>query len=408
MEYLIGQDNSRREIKMFYFTLLDIMFFPYLFHLPIKLSMLTLLYWLIKRKNGSSTEFNLTLLLTMILGAISVCFGLWKGQTDNTVIFSNIQTLVIVLYGYVVYEYAKVILKKYGIDLTDMFLIYLMIASAFMLLYWFLPSLFFEIRPFWTLQESGEVFGSYGGNRFTFLVSEPNNFAALVVGMMAFLVNDDRLEGKEKFIVIVLSACLVITTASNSGMVYFVIALFFTFITKNSLDKVIVKRNKSNFRKLFMNFALLCVVVSIITIVVNINAVLQMDLIQSATTRYKLYVNDSNVDYSGARLDIWKANIESRNILEYILFGDASVGKTHSGHLYVIYGFGCVVYGLLIKNLLLDNLRNKRAVIIRIIFFAVFTMNTFIVDLRSFTLFAVLLGATSLKITNYIDLNTTK
>lgn len=387
--------SMRREVRLFYFTLIDIMFFPYIFHLPIKVSMITLIMWVFKNEKNRNKKFQTNLLIFAFIGGISVLYGLIKSQVSSSVIMTNVQTLVIIIYAYIAYEYVATTKRKYDIDLTNIFILYLSVAAAFMLLYWAKPTLFFQIRPFWTIQRTGEVFTSYANNRYTFLVSEPNNLSALVVAIMAYLFTEGSIEKKEVIGISVIIACIVVSTSSNSGMIYYVAIFFLCIVFRGKKARYPKQRSMGLYRKAFMYVAIAVVLVFVAVIIFNWDKVSQSDLFNTATNRYKLYINSQDVDYTGARSEVWKRMIQSHNIFEYLIIGDASIGKPHSGHLYIIYAFGMVMYVLFMRAFLLNFKRGRAAYFVRIVFLAVFTMNTLIVDLRAFVLFAVLLAATA-------------
>lgn len=387
-------DKVRRQgIALFYFTLIDIMFLPYLFHLPIKLSMLILIYWVLKNGRIKKTVlFNLAFFIS--LGFLSVCIGLLKGQVGTATILTNIQTLVIILYGYLIYEYVMEIKSRFKVDITNLLMLYLAVTFVFMLMYWIIPDTFFNIRPFWTLQRSGELFVSYSSNRFTSIVSEPNNLAALVVSIMTFLLMSNKLRSNERIVTIVITACIIISTSSNSGMMYFAVMLLLSLIfSKRKKTKAEAIKNKP-FRKLFMYLAFAVCIVFVIFVVVKWDSISQTSLFQTATSRYMLYINETNVDYSGNRLKVWKTYLSNDNIFEHLLIGDASALFTHSGHLYIIYAFGLIAYIRFMRLFIFNRngWKYKSEILVKLVFLAVFSMNTLIVDLRAFTLFIVILA----------------
>lgn len=407
----IAETNKEKKIGIgvFYFSLIDIMFLPYIYHLPIKFSMFILLYWVIKKNTEFKNNKLINFLVFAVTGIISICIGVLK-NVDLSILYVSIQTLIIIIYGYLIYEFLILYIKKYEINVSGFLVIYLVVAFLFMLLYLFKPSLFFTIRPFWTLQRAGEQFVSFSKNRFTFLVSEPNNFAALVNAIMAYLLLSKRFMRNEKLIIIVLSLCLVISTASISGMFYFAFVLLFYFaFYKYTKYSNIIERNE--IYVWLVKIMTTIIIIIIILAITNIKWLLTTDIINTAFGRFNLYFREDMIDLSGDRLWIWRNVLSENNLIRYIVVGDCSIWKPHSGHLYIIFGFGCIAYIFFMKVFFFNNLRDKQALAIRLVFFAVFTMNTLIGDLRSFTLFAVLLGATAIsydpkdKLVHYIKSN---
>jgi hypothetical protein len=384
----------RKELNLFYFTLIDIMFFPYVFHLPIKLSMLTLTYWLFKKKNGANKRVLINLMTFLYIGVMCVCIGILKWKVSSSVILTNIQTMVIILYGYLIYEYVMEISLRYKVDVTNILLLYLAVTFVFMVMYWITPNTFFNIRPFWTIQRGGESFISYANNRFTSIVSEPNNLAALVVAIMTFLLTSDKMYRYEKIVVTVISACIIITTSSNSGMIYFTVVLLLSLVFSKRKKKKTEAIKINPFRSLFMFFISVACIGFVVFVIVKWDSILQYSLMQNATSRYKLYINDTNTDYSGKRLEVWKTYLSDHNIFEHVLIGDASAGYTHSGHLYIIYAFGFIAYIWFMRLFIFNEngWKEKSEILVKLVFLGVFSMNTLIVDLRAFTMFVVILA----------------
>ena len=387
---------NKTDYYVFLLILLDILYFPYVFHLPIKISMILLVFYpSLVGKRGYHIGSVKTTLFFAIIGLFSVLIGLKKGTASMSLIMTNVQALIVIIYGYWIYIYFIDLIKRTGFDITSSLLLYLSITCLFAIIYWVRPTLFFSIRPFWTLQRTGEVFNSYSENRFSFLLSEPNNFAASINGIMAYLILGDTVSKKERIVISVVSFFLVVSSQSISGTVVFLaLQIFFIFLNRK---RDIKTTTISKFRKYLIYFFLLACVVIVGYVVLNIDKIMKMDLLKSATGRYDLYFNESGNDITGKRKDIWIETIQNHNFFKYIILGDASIGKPHSGNLFILYAFGLVFLCRFLRIFIFDNLKTKRAIVIRAVFFVVFSTNTLVVDLRSFTLWAILLALTQLE-----------
>ena len=385
---------SKKERILFILIVADIMFFPYILHLPIKLSMiLLLLYPAFVGQKYKQSIVKTTLFLSAI-GIASIAIGFLKGN-DTGLILTNVQALIIIIYGYWIFEYFKDISRKIDFNITSFLLLYLFVAFLFAILYWVRPTIFFSIRPFWTLQRTGEAFAGYSENRFTFIMSEPNNFASCVNGVMAFLILGNGITKKEKIVVSFVSLILIISTQSISGTaIYLLLTVFFVLSWRRNKKKKkkTVEPPMTSFRKVIMIIPTILCIGMVIFLLVNIKKILSLDLIKSATSRYDLYFTDDGNDITGKRKDVWIFMIQSHNFFEYIFVGDASIGKPHSGNLFILYAFGLVFLIVYLRLFLSGCFKTTRAVILSIIFLIVFSTNTLIVDLRAFTLWAILLS----------------
>lgn len=400
MQQLRNSKTLNSSHLVYAFVLLDILYFPYLFHLPIKMTMVLLPFLPLFRKRKTYEKQSVSdTLLFAVLGVFSIFVGIFKNQVSTSIIVSNIQALVIIVYGYWIYYYFKKNYNYIGIDITNYLIVYLAVASIFMALYLLSPSTFFQIRPFWTLQRSGEVFRSFSENRFSFILSEPNNFASVINGIMAFLILSNSLTKSEKIVISTLSFLLVISTQSISGTAVFVfLQISFFILLRKKKEKGItkIKKHIPPFRKVIMYlFSMICVI-ALVFMIVNAEKLFNSSIIQSATGRYSLYFTDSTSDFSGKRMDVWKYTVQTHNLLEYFIIGDASVGKPHSGNLFILYGFGLITLIHFWRIFVFDSKKDKRAIVVRVVFLIVFSTNTLIVDLRAFTLWAVLLSISAL------------
>lgn len=389
--------NIKYEKFMFYFILIDLLFLPYIRILSIKVSMLAVIVWYLRggtKKAFNKNSFHLFLLFIM-LSIISLVLGLLyapRGYSAISFLMSNVQIVVITWFSFLFFYYFRYQFFQNRFSINKTLMAYLFFALFFAILFWVNPQLYFDIRQFWTLGNEKTVFIHHTINRFTHIVSEPNNFSVVVIGIMAYFRFVEKLESSKMLIVYIVTFFLVITTMSTTGMLLFVL-YFFAPVSFKKVYKIKLKN-------VIMWFAFtIGLLLFIIIFHDRFELFFDSTVVSSAIFRYEGYLETEN--YSGSRFDIWVRLLQEVNIFKYILIGrgttilaNGRLYKPHSGHFYLIYGYGMIAYSIFMYEFFRfrKSMFRREYFAIVIPFLVIFTMNTLIGDLRSTFLYVILLA----------------
>lgn len=392
------------ERLLFYICIVDLLFLPYIRLLSIKAFMIIVVLWYsfggIKKIYNQDTLKRFYLFAFFSFG--SVLLGLlFNNQylSLQYLLLGNIQIIVIVWFAYLCLYYFKYHFTKYDTKLENFMYFYLFFALVTVILYWQNPQLFYNIRRYWTLGNENITFIHSTYTRYMHIASEPNNFSAMIIGIMTYLRYVENIDKVKMNFVYVVCFIIVITTMSTTGILMFGAVVTVDFITKK---RFITKFKIKNI--LYWILSTIILLLSVIYFRDNIVAFFRSDIFNAATLRYNVYLDDGNI--SGSRFGIWVNILKEINILWYIIIGRGTVivsegiqYKPHSGHLMLIYGYGMIAYGLFMYEFFWwkKGMEYKKYLAVILPFFIIFTMNTMIGDLRAVFLFVLLLSVISSK-----------
>lgn len=391
------------ELNLFYFILVDILFLPYIRGLPIRPFMIVLLFWLFK--GGFNKIFDnrkmFSFILFITLSVLSILIGVLCYSSDifpTTLVYSNLQPLVIIIFGFLLLYFFKYINIKYSPNINKILVSHIVFAFAFSLLYWVNSEMFWNVRSFWTISGDNIVFDSVLTERFTHIFSEPNNFAVVSTVVLSYLISQNNI--KFKSILFLLSSFVIFTSLSVTGLIVYVYSMIILLIFKLT--------NKSRSFTISINskkvFAM--VVGTIIVIVVYFVFLSNFvdNVAYNLVRRAKYYFDNDN--FSGSRFGIWKKYIESSKLYYNIIIGKAgsvingSIGKPHNGHLFLISHFGLIAYIIFVFHFFKKQIYHSLFAYLLIVipFFLIFTFNTLVQDLRSFYLFVIIISFSVLEV----------
>lgn len=386
----------KKQRLLFYLIIIDILFLPYIRVLSIKLSMLFLFFWFFTKEGKKRLTGNLFLKLTLIFLVMITSVLLGNIQFSSYLnlkssLISNLQVITIILFSVLFIEYFKFIKEKYDFKINRVLWLYLFFALIMAMIYWFDGQIYYNIRQIWTLGNESTEFTSYLMERYTHILSEPNNFGALVSGIIAYMIFIEKT--KYKYLLLLLGFVLVGSTLSNTGLIIYGV-LFLTFI----ISRMHNAQSKKVF-KLSSRHILLVITLIIITLVFyrQLSTMLSK-MISYVDYRVSGYYETSNI--TGSRMGIWKRIIPNINWFNYLILGR---GMTifingypvlpHSGHIFMIHSYGLILYFVLMKTFVVKtkNINWFNYFVITFPFVVIFTVNTLVGDLRAMFAFILIM-----------------
>lgn len=387
------------EKRLFYFCIIDMLFLPYIRFLSIKASMIIVAIWYINggfKKAFTKKSFN-RFLIFMLLSFTSVLLGIilnYQMHGFKYILISNSTILLITWFSYLYLYYYRYNFRRYEIKLEKILILYLLFAFMSAVLFLKEPQLFYNIRRFWTLGNEEITFLGSAYTRFMHIASEPNNFSAMIIAIVAYLKYVEEISGMKMFYIYIISFVIVVITMSTTGILMFVLLAIFGLL---NLHKPVKKIKINRILLILMSFFIL-IFVSIF-FDNPLMSFLKSDAFSTAQFRYNSYLEKGN--YSGSRVSIWTNLISSINILWYIIIGRGtniiSNGisyRPHNGHLLLIYGYGMIAYFIFMFDFFIPrkNIMKKKYIAVTLPFLIIFTMNTMLGDLRCVFLFVLLLA----------------
>ncbi len=379
---------SKFDMFILYLFIIDILFFPYIRMLSATFSMIVLPLWYIfnSKKIKITFEFQLFIILIFFM-MFSVLLSLvffpqetWK---------PNITYLVIILYAFLYYFFFRYYFDKYSISLKKILIMYVAFGFVLGLIYLINPSLFFQVRSFWTM--SGNVIqveGSLLIHRFTSTFSDPNNASIAFVAVFTFLLFNEKLNFIAKLFVLFAITLIIFATMSSTGF----ILLGLTYIM--FILHLFKHRKFKNKIKISTLISLIIIILLIPILYMLVIKFLGSDVAQLALYRF----SSNSVD---SRIEIWNELLHSKNMFNYILFGmggtiiiDGAAFAPHNGHLFLIYNYGMIVYSIFIYIFFRIRKRIQLQYYLFLIpFFLGFTVNVGIYEPRFIFLLALLVAA---------------
>ena len=360
--------------------------------------MIVLVLWYLKEGvfNVFKRKDSYLFLSFFFLSLFSVILGtvLIYGKYNQVVFFrDNLQVLVITWFAFLFLHYFCYQFTNYKFKINIILIAYILFAFSFAILFWSNPQLYFDVRRFWTLGNERIVFTNYSSQRFCYISSEPNNFSVVVLGIMLYFRFVKKIKFNIFLILSIISLFLVVTSMSTTGIILYI---FYFFISV-----VFVDFKNLNYKKILLPFGFLLLLLLLGALHFNfILSIINSDIVQTAFGRYGVYYETEN--YTGSRVDIWLRLLQEINIFKYILIGQGTsiysngvFYKPHNGHLFLIYGYGMIAYLIFLYEFFIPrkSITKLHYFIIVIPFLIIFTMNTFIGDLRSFYIYIILLAS---------------
>jgi hypothetical protein len=331
---------------VFYFSIFDILFFPYFPLIATNYSIFIIFIWYFlnfKRLYSKDIKISIILLLFFIFGSNLISFIIHPIYIQDFNVQRNTITKTIQYLSYLVYfSLFKYFFKTYNINLKTILYFFLIFILLFGLIYLIDISLYASLKIFWNkydiYTEWFFIFGESLPFRYSFIWSDPNNPAYAFASLVFFLIQYYNPKFLFKILLIFSSLFISIISMSSGASISILITLFILFLVN------INYKNIFHFEKSYLFFIVIFILLSSFFIFFEPNFSLNLGLLELGINRIlNNFVNDS----SGSRITIWSDILQKDNIFNYLFVGhgpttiiDGVIRRTHSGQLYLIYSFG--------------------------------------------------------------------
>lgn len=384
----------KRRDFLFYFILVDALFFPYIRKFHALSSTIVLMVWFLKNaKEITRKKIFLIAMSYLLFMVISVLIG-W-GYTPTYLYFDFINFIMNIFYIlYYIYFFHEIKQRHYQLD--KIFALYIVVVFVFSILFFKAPQKYFDIRTFWTMSGRTITYVDKYFSRFTFLQSDPNSIGCIIISILMYLLitKRNKLSLLKKIVLTGMVAFSCMTTLSTTSFVVFSLSfiLYFVFYILPTCN---IKVNKRNFVVIISTFIILLIGAIICFKSTSIGDTL------FATAKLRIGNNLREGTMSG-RTVIWKKTLVNFNWFKYILFGrgigvvgnDGNGFLGHNGHFHIILYYGFIAYFLfLFLYFRKPKYIRWRKYIIILPLFLLFTVNVLIVDFRAGVAMAIISAA---------------
>lgn len=387
---------------IFYFAIIDILFFPYIWFLSTNYSLPIVCVWILAKfkeiKNTKEFKISIILVIFMILSTVLSFIFYPKALVSGEEIWIQNIKMMIQYSSYLLYYMMFIYcIKKYDIKLKNIFLTFLAFAVILAVIYCINKNIFANIKSFWNNVDSYTIWFKEGKEiqyRYNFMWTDPNNPAYAFVALMAFMLLNIKTNIYEKIFISFSTILLLICSMSTGGVLSFILVLIamfiFAFLPKIKEFKITKKG-----------------VITIISSILLIGLIIIFLMWQlKDNTIYKEAITRiiGNTDEgSSSRFDIWFRILSNKNIFGNILLGsggrqvimaDGSIIAPHNGHLYFIYAYGMIFYLVFMYEFFRKRVSIKHY-IFEIPIIIGFTINTMVGE-QKFVILYLLLYAMSI------------
>ena len=326
---------------VFYLCLIDILFIPYAFFVAVSYSFFILMPWLVirhRRIQKKYKEFKIYLLF-IVLVIISTVMGIIVNGSMEENISQGIRIIQILGYYFLFRNY----LDENRVNIKAFMMLFCIFVVFFCFIYNLDKHLYSQIIRLWNprgLSMAASLYKDLSGYRYCFLWMDPNNIAYMFVGIVTFILTNEKTEFVSKIILVMGLLFVLISSMSSGGIISLIVesvVLIVLSLTKKKQGRLFVVKLKTFFTMLLLP--------AIIYFIKRI-----WDSYSQSTVALESFdrFNDNSVN---SRLEIYKRIIFQTNFILYIFIGYGGVTyvggviqKPHNGHLYLILAFGMIAY----------------------------------------------------------------
>lgn len=364
---------------------MDILFFPYIKVFRISVSMILIPAWCIF--NAKKIKLNNELLLILVfavLSLLSVLFSLIRYPNYSS---QNIFSLLMLLFGILIYIFVSINQDFIYINIKKFLKAYIIFIFVLSVVYYISPSIYFNVRLFWSLSDNVSVTDTLLLSRFTGTLSDPNNMATVINAVFIYIIINYKEKSTLNFIFLIMVGFITVATLSLTGIIIYSISV--TIYLLNNFSNLVY-----NFRNIKINiFTVLILIVIIIPILFFLSDVFfNSELFETFIYRFSINSPES-------RFSRWEVVIENKSLISSLFFGDGGTMiingdsfRPHNGHFHLIFNYGLIAY--IIFMWLFFRIRTNINFIkywyFLIPFFIGFTVNVGIIDFRFYTMLALL------------------
>lgn len=363
------------------FTLVDILFAPYVFFLATTYSQFFVFLWFILKDKRvfRKTELKFYYYIMFFI-ALSVIISIFTIPNHflGEYVFDNFKRGLNIVLGISYYFFFSYYFKTRDVKLEKWMFALLVYVTLWGVLYYINMGLFITIKRLFNPYDSVTnvfVLNTDFFNRYNFIWTDPNNIGYTIVGVVAFLIINKKTNSI--FLIISLLALLFILFLTMSGgsvlTAFLIIPMSIMVRFRNSLN-------------IWSRLILILSVVAAIYLTSKFSSQLTgSEIGETAILRL-----EDKTETEEPRLRIWNKLFEAKNILFYTFAGEGSNlfvnGKPfapHNGHFMFIFGFGFICY-YMYMYLLFRKSKTQRWIDLLYIFpfLLCFTLNVGIGELK--------------------------
>lgn len=330
------------ELFLFYFTILDILFFPYVFWIATTYSQIFVAFWFFTRKANcfSKNEYKLFLILIYLI-LLSTAISFFTVPVEyyfSEGLIENIKRAIQLIFSMTYYFFFFYMFSHYKFDISKIAFCFVLYVGAWGVLYFYDFDLFIALKGIFNSKDSflGMIDGMYI-YRFSFIWADPNNIGYTMVGVTIYLLCNCKtgfLKGMSTVFVLVFVLFLTMSSGSWLSFLLFFPIPFFLWVFE-SLKKT------SAFNRLIV-FVLFVGATSFI--IYNFIEFQKSELGTIAMERVENNSGDS-------RFVHWKNTLNDKIIPLYVFCGEGYQTfvkgipySPHSGHLLLYFGYGLIGY----------------------------------------------------------------
>ena len=397
----IKANEEKIDKFVFYFSIIDILFFPYIWFLSTNYSLIIVCLWtLFKLKELIHTrEFKISIVLVVLMFLSTLVSFISHPKVlsiGDEIWVQNIKMMIQYASYFLYYMMFIYCLKKYNMKIKNILLAFFGFAVILAIIYSINKGWFANIKGFWNSIDSYTIWYKQGIQiqyRYNFTWTDPNNPAYAFIAVMAFLLLNVKTNMVEKIFVCISTVFLVICTMSTGGALSFILVVIGLFIFS------IIPKIKENIPKLNKKKVLTIIVVGVLAILAIIFIFKQFQKTSLYEEAIERIIGNSD-EGSSSRIDIWKRILANTNIFSNMLLGtggrqviinNESIIAPHNGHLYFIYAYGMVFYVLFMYEFfrIRKNVSLKKF-LFEIPIFIGFTINTIVGEQKFIILYLLL------------------
>lgn len=397
----IKANEEKIDKFVFYFSIIDILFFPYIWFFSTNYSLIIVCLWtLFKLKELIHTrEFKISIILVVLMLLSTIlsffCYPRVLSSGDEIWI-QNIKMMIQYASYFLYYIMFIYCFKKYDMKVKNILIAFLGFAVVLAIIYSVNKSWFANIKGFWNNVDSYTIWYKQGAMmqyRYNFTWTDPNNPAYAFVAVMAFLLLNVKTNILEKIFVCISTIFLLICSMSTGGALSFILLVIGIFIF-SIIPKTKEYKTKLNKKKILTMISIMLIAVLILIFVFK--QLQKTAIYQESITR----IFGNTEEGSSSRIEIWKRILTNTNIFSNILLGtggrqvilnNESIIAPHNGHLYFIYAYGMIFYALFMYEFfrIRKNVSLKKS-LFEIPIFIGFTINTIVGEQKFIILYLLL------------------
>lgn len=337
---------SSGEKWLFYFTLYDILFFPYIFWIATGYSQILVFLWfLLKPKHEFNKNEYLAFQVICFFVVIGTCISFLTVPASfySWGITENIKRAVQFIFSITYYFFFYYIFKYHAFNIKKWLFYLFVYVTIWGIIYFISFDFFLKLKGIFNHADSFLSLVEEGGYiyRYSFIWSDPNNVGYMMVALAIFLLINCQVGYLIGWSIIsMLFFILVLVMSSGAWLtvgLFFSIAFFiwfFHFFEAFSL-----------FKKISVAF------ITVVVLLFLLNKFIEFqhtEIGEMAMERLESNSGDS-------RFMHWKNTLTDKPLPLYLFAGEGYqtfVGgipySSHNGHLLLIYAYGCIAYILFI------------------------------------------------------------